>query len=84
MRRRLNHICLLQGFFIAASAGVIAGGERLWDELGCGADESQPSSEGASKIFQSLFVDKNIVLTKQPVFPSLTSSLSAIRYRSVG
>lgn len=81
---RLNHICLLQGFF-ATSAAVAVGGERLWDQLACGAGESsQPIYKGAGELFHSLVVDKNIVLTKQPVFPSLTSSLSAIRYRSVG
>lgn len=42
------------------------------------------SSKGASQLFRRLSVDRSVVLTKQPVFPSLTSSLSAICCRSVG
>lgn len=82
VRRRLNHICLLQGFLPLLQLQSLL-------EKGFGTNQAgescQASSKGASELFQSLFfVDKNVVLTKQPIFPSLTSSLPAIRYRSVG
>lgn len=80
-----GHPHLLTAGVPVTPAAAAVSAERPWDKRGCGVGESsRASSEGTSKLLQSLFDDKSVVLTKQPIFPSLTPSLSALRYRSVG
>lgn len=75
------HICSLQGLLSVLLSLLLV--QKGHGTNGAAGLANHP--EGASKLFaESFLMTRDVVLTKQPIFPGLTPSLSALPCRSVG